>query len=356
MAESTRTDLLYHVSINCVMDSEAIIRALPKLEQHVHIVGSTKPETLLWILEDTGVESELETIEDVQSFFHYSDFNHFISVYSAVNDSITDEKYYEKITYEMLQSDAECSVRHVEAIFSAYDHVRRGLDFSKMVDNINKGIRKAKQDYGISCTIRIDLVRNYGPSIGMDVLDLIEEKGENIVAIDIGGTEDGYPPAPYKEVYERAREMGLHLCAHAGEAAGLQSVWGAINHLNVDRLGHGTTAVKDPELLKVIAERGIGIETCPVSNLRTGAISSIKNHPIRKFIAKDIKVSVNSDDPPMFNTDMNHEYLSLHSELGFTVQELFTISLNSIETSFLTEMEKEQMKKNFLYDYEKLKN
>ena len=354
MAGSTRTDLLYHVSINFVMDSEAIIRALPKLEQHVHIVGSTKPETLLWILEDTGADSDLETIEDVQNFFQFSDFDHFISVYGAVNDSITDEKYYEKITYEMLQSDAECNVKHVEAIFSAYDHVRRGLDYSKMVDNINKGIRKAKRDFDISCTIRIDLVRNYGPSLGMAILDLIEEKGNNVVAIDIGGTEAGFPPSPYKEVYERAREMGLHLCAHAGEAAGLESVWGAINHLSVDRLGHGTIAGKDPKLMKAIAERGIGIETCPVSNLRTGAISSVTEHPIRTFIEKGIQVSVNSDDPPMFNTDMNHEYITLHKELGFTVQELFKVSLDSIDTSFLLETEKMEMRRSFLSEYDKL--
>jgi adenosine deaminase len=356
MAESTRTDLLYHVSINSVMDTEAIIKALPKLEQHVHIVGSTKPETLLWILEDTGADSDLETIEDVQNFFQFSDFDHFISVYGAVNDSITDEKYYEKITYEMLQSDAECNVKHVEAIFSAYDHVRRGLDYGKMVDNINKGIRKAKRDFDISCTIRIDLVRNYGPSLGMTVLDLIEEKGNNVVAVDIGGTEAGYPPAPYKEVYERAKTMGLHLCAHAGEAAGLESVWDAINHLNVDRLGHGTIARNDASLMKAISERGIGIETCPVSNLRTGAISSVNEHPIRTFIKNGIKVSVNSDDPPMFNTDMNYEYITIHKELGFTVQELFKISLDSIETSFLLPEEKEQMKKRFLADYQKLTN
>jgi adenosine deaminase len=333
---------------------EEAIKSLPKIEQHVHIIGSTRPETLLWILEDSGVESDLKTIKDFRNFFRYSDFDHFISVYSAVNDSIIDEKYYETITYEMLQGDSACNVKHVEAIFSAYDHIRRQLDFGKMVDHINAGIRKASRDFGITCSLRIDLVRNYGPEIGMNTLDLVEEKGANIVAIDIGGSEANFPPEPYKEVYKRAREMGLNLCAHAGEAAGIESIWGAVKVLNVDRLGHGTNAIQDFQLLKVIAKNGIGIETCPVSNLRTKAISDIREHPIRTFIDNNIKVSVNTDDPAMFNTDMNNEYITLYKELGFTLEELFHISLDALETSFLKPERKEKLRHDFIKEYQKI--
>ncbi|MGD0803657.1 MAG: adenosine deaminase [Candidatus Bathyarchaeia archaeon] len=336
------------------MDKSETIKRLPKIEQHVHIVGSTKPETLLSIIEDSGAKTPFNSLEDIRQFFQYRDFPHFISVYSTVNDCITDEKYYERITFEMLESDVSSNVKHVEAIFSPNDHVRRGLDYGKMLDAVNKGIRRAKKKFGITCTIRVDLVRNYGPETAMKELDWIRKKGDNIVAIDIGGSEDGFPPEPYDLVYKKAKDLGLHLVAHAGEAAGPESVWGAVKTLDVERIGHATTAVKDLSLLREIRKRGITIETCPVSNLRTGAIKTIKEHPIRSFIRHGIRVSVNSDDPPMFNTDMNNEYLQLHSELGFSVDELMRIGLDSVETSFLPAKKKGELREEFLKEYREL--
>lgn len=328
------------------------IKMLPKLEQHVHIVGSARPETLLWLIKDSGSNLPYRTVEDLETFYQYKDFPHFIKIYSTVNNTITKESHYERLTYEMLQSQSNCNVRHVEAIFSAWDHIRRGLDFQKMVDAINRGIRQAKNQYGITCTLRVDLVRDYGPEVGMKVLDLIEERGKNIIAIDTGGSEYGFPPSKYKECYERAREMGLHTVAHQGEGAGVDYVWECINSLKPERIGHGVAAGSDVSLLNTLKKRRISIETCPVSNLKTGAVTGWSSHPIRRFIDYGIKISVNSDDPPMFGTDMNNEYIQLHKKLGFTIEELFNISLDSIETSFLPEETKVSLRSDFINDYQ----
>lgn len=336
------------------MSLKETIRKLPKIEQHVHIVGSTKPETFLWLIRESGSDLPYETIEDLGRFYNYRDFLHFIEVYSAINDSITDESYYERLTFEMLEGCASCNVKHVECIFSPYDHVRRGLDFGSMLDSINLGISRAKRVHDISCNIRVDLVRNYGPQVGMRVLDLIEEKPDNIVAIDTGGSEHGFPPGVYGECYERAREMGLHTVAHQGEAAGVDYVWECLRVLKPERIGHGVSASKDNELMKEIAKREISIETCPTSNIRTGTVARFIDHPIGDFISKGIKVSVNTDDPPMFQTDMNKEYIKLHEKLGFPVKQLFKISLDSVETSFLPEREKKRLKKNFIQKYNSL--
>ncbi|MCW4048309.1 MAG: adenosine deaminase [Candidatus Bathyarchaeota archaeon] len=336
------------------MSVEETIKALPKLEQHVHIVGSTKPETLLWLIEDSGADLPYESVEDLEQFYRYKDFPHFLNIYSTVNCTITKESHYERLTYEMMQSQAGCNVKHVEAIYSAWDHVGRGLDFSLMVDSINRGIRKATRDFGVTCTIRIDLVRNYGPEVGMKVLDLIEEKSDNIIAIDTGGSEEGFPPAPYKECYDRAREMGLHVVAHQGEGAGTDYIWECLEYLNPERIGHAVAAGEDTELMKTIAAKGIPIECCPVSNIRTGAVKDLSRHPIRSFMDHGIKVSVNSDDPPMFGTTMNNEYIQLHQKLGFTIEELFKISLDAVETSFLCVEEKERLLKQFQMEYARL--
>jgi adenosine deaminase len=336
------------------VDVEALIKALPKVEQHVHIVGSTRPETLLWLLNEGGLKKTFEAVKDVRQFFQYRDFPHFINVYSMVFRCITQEDQFERITYEMLEDDARCNVRYVEASFSAPDHVREGLDYGLMLDAINRGVYHAHQDFGIQCNLRIDLVRNYGPEAGMQVLEWIRNKSDNIVSIDIGGSEEQFPPKPFLQVYQRAKEMGLHLVAHAGEAAGPESIWDAVNHLNVEHIGHGVTASRDPELIDYLLKRDIAIEMCPTSNLRTGVVASLRRHPIRTFFDKGIKVTVNTDDPSMFNTNMNNEYLQLHQQLNFTVSELFKLTLNALDSSFLPETRKMQIRESFTREYRRL--
>jgi adenosine deaminase len=336
------------------MDVDGLIRALPKAEQHVHIVGSIRPETLLWLAEEGGLEKPFKTLKDARRFFKYRDFPHFITIYTTVLDCITKEDQFERITYEMLENDARCNVRYVEASFSAFDHVKKGLDYGLMIDAINRGIYRAHTDFRIECNLRIDLVRNYGPNVGMEVLDLIEKKGDNIVSIDIGGSEERFPPKPYAPVYHRAREMRLHLVAHAGEAAGSESIWEAVKYLNVERIGHGVAASRDPELMNYLLKRGITIEMCPISNLKTRVVSSLKKHPIRAFLEKSLNVTVSTDDPSMFNTDMNNEYLQLHRRLNFTIPELFKLSLNAVDSSFLPEKRKIKMHESFIKEFKHL--
>lgn len=337
-----------------LMNVEKLIKTLPKAEQHVHIVGSTRPETLLWLIEEGNIDMPFETVDDVRRFFQYRDFPHFISVYCTVVNCITNENQFERLTYEMLACDARCNVRYVEASFSAPDHVRRGLDYGRMLDAINRGVQRAHSDFGIECNLRIDVVRDYGADAGMQVLDWIESKDDNVISIDLGGSEERFPPKPFAPVYRRAREIGLHLVAHAGEAAGAQSVWDAVKHLGVERVGHGLAASTDPELMNYLVKRGIAIEACPISNMRTGVISSLESHPIRTFMQQGLRVSVNSDDPSMFDTDMNNEYLQLYRRLNFTIPELFKLSLNAIDSSFISEEKKMKMHESFIKEYQRL--
>ncbi len=337
------------------MEIEKAIRGLPKLELHIHTLGSIRPGTLLAVIEDAGIDSPYESAEDIERLFQYRDFTHFISIYSQVVDYITKESHFERIVYEMLEDCARCNVRYVEASFSAHDHIERGMEFSVMIDALNRGIRKAKKQLGVESNIRIDLVRNAGPDAGMKVLDMIEEKPDKIVSVDIGGSEDKVPPKPFAPVYQRAKRMGLHLVAHAGEAAGPQSIWDAVNHLSVERIGHGVSAREDPELMKHLKNKQIALEMCPVSNVRTGVVSEIASHPIREFSDFGLLVTVNSDDPSFFHTDLNNEFIQLHRHLDFSMDELLQISLNSIEVSFLPEERKAQLRESFKHEYERLR-
>ncbi len=188
----------------------------------------------------------------------------------------------------------------------------------------------------------------------MEVLDWIEGKSDNIVSIDIGGSEERFPPKPFAPVYRRAKEIGLHLVAHAGEAAGPESIWEAVRDLDVEHVGHGVAASNDLELMNYLLKRGVTIEACPISNVRTGVVSSLERHPIRTFFNKGLKVTVNTDDPSLFGTDMNNEYLELHRRLKFTVPELFKFSLNAVDSSFLSEEGRVNMHESFIKEYQRL--
>ncbi len=333
------------------MNTLEAIRALPKVELHVHILGSLQPSTLLSIIREDGIDTPYTTVDDIIQRFQYTDFAHFIEVYMEIIGYILDERYFEDITFDMLKKCSECNTRYVEASFSPRDHLQHNLEFSKMIRAINRGIERAHESFGIETNIRIDLVRSSTHDEAMEILDHIENSPRNIVSIDIGGDETKFPPKPFAEVYERASEMSLHLVAHAGEAAGPQSIWDAIEVLKVERIGHGVTAREDPKLLQLLKKKHIGIEMNPMSNVRTGVVKSVQDHPIREFYDKGLLVTVNSDDPALFHTDLNNECIQIHNHLGFTLRELFQLSLNGIETAFINEVRKTELRETFYSEY-----
>jgi adenosine deaminase len=163
-----------------------------------------------------------------------------------------------------------------------------------------------------------------------------EVKSQGVVGIGIGGSEQTFPPEPFQQIYNLARKMGFHTNAHAGEAAGASSIWGAVKLLQVERIGHGTHAEEDPDLVEYLAEKQLPIEMCPISNLRTGVVSSIKSHPVRRYFDRGLLVTINTDDPKMFNNSLSEEYNLLMHEHNFTRSEIKTLILNTIQASWLS--------------------
>ena len=332
-----------------------LIERMPKVEQHIHIVGSIRPETVQWLATQSDIKiPDLADPENMARLFRYRDFEDFINSYSIIMRYIRGEDQFERILYEMLEDEAKQNVRYVEASFSAPDHTRLGLNYSDMVKAINRGIERARFDFGVECNLRIDLVRDYGPDAGMKYLDVISECRERVVAIDIGGREHAFPPEQFAAVYRKAKQMGFHLTAHAGETGGAQSIWNAVRDLGVERVGHGVSARDDPALIAHLLKNKISLEMCPISNLRTGVVDDIRNHPIRALFDKGLLVTVNSDDPRMFDTNMNREYQTLHNELGFTIEELFHLSLNGLDSSFLPEETKKRLREEFIKQFDTL--
>ncbi len=337
-----------------MMRANELIRALPKAELHIHLLGAVRPSTLLEIINKSDIQTDLHSIEDIRNLFQFRDFQHFIEVYMMVVGLVREEKYFDLMTYEMLEECHRQNTKYVEISFSPLDHMQFGLDFHQMLNRIHRARKRARDRLGIVSDVRIDLVRSNNVATAMDILNLIEEASPGIVSIDIGGNEAKFPPGPYAPVYKRARDMGLHLVAHAGEAAGPQSIWDAVDILGVERIGHGVSARKDDRLLQHLREKGIVIEACPVSNARTGVVPDISKHPVREFFNLGLIVTVNSDDPSLFNTDLTNEYLQLYEHLGFTVEELYMLSVNAVNSAFTPEDIRDMLLKALQSEYEHL--
>jgi adenosine deaminase len=218
-----------------------------------------------------------------------------------------------------------------------------GLEPQRLTEAIRNGLRAHEEDVRVNLVA--DLVRDHGPENGRRTLHAISEVRQlGVIGIGIGGSEQKYPPEPYREVYEDARRRGFRTSAHAGEAAGSESVWGAIWDLKVDRIGHGTRVVEDPKLVTYLKEQQIPIEMCPISNLRTGVVSGVEAHPIKELFEEGLLVTVNTDDPKMFNTSLEAEYTALVDQLGFEPSDIFQLVENAIHSAWCDDNVKAQLR------------
>ncbi|MBN1188964.1 MAG: hypothetical protein JXA46_04365 [Dehalococcoidales bacterium] len=228
------------------------------------------------------------------------------------------------------------------------DFFGRGLETRKITEAVHSGLSRVPE---VQIALVADFCRNSGlPYADRTLAAINEVKGLGVIGVTIGGSEQTFPPEPYAGVYEQARQLGFHTSAHAGEAAGAESIWGAIRSLKVERIGHGTRAVEDEGLMDYLAEKKIPLEVCPLSNVRTGVVSSIDAHPVRKFFERGLAVTINTDDPKMFGNSLAEEYRLLVDRLGFSRQEIRTLILNGIYCSWLPVEKKIEMAAHFQAD------
>jgi adenosine deaminase len=318
---------------------------LPKIELHVHLEGAIPHKALFDLIQKYGGEPSIPNVAALVKRFEYKDFPQFIEAWSWKNQFL---RQYEDFTYiaELTARDmADQNIRYAELFFSPSLFIRYGLDVQELTSAVRKGLSLVPE---IEVALIADLVRDYGPESEMKTLQALNEvKDCGVVGIGIGGSEHEYPPEPFELLYRKARNMGFRTNAHAGEASGTKSVWGAINQLRVHRIGHGTRVYEEPELMDYIAENAIPIELCPMSNVRTGVVNSIMDHPIRKYFEHGMIISVNTDDPKMFNTSLANEYRLLVEDCGFSKQEICKIILLGIRSSWLSEEKKNSLVKKF---------
>jgi adenosine deaminase/aminodeoxyfutalosine deaminase len=211
----------------------------------------------------------------------------------------------------------------------------RKQDFDAIFEGLERGRGRGERDFGVSLLWIFDAVRQFGVEAARNVFELAVRYRDRCVAgIGIGGDEQKAPPELFRDAYAYAADNGLRLTAHAGESAGPESVWGALN-LRAERIGHGLTAAQDPELVEELATRQIPVEICITSNLRTGCCPELADHPVRRYFDQGLMITLNTDDPAMFRTSLTQEYQLAQESFGFTDEHLRELARNSFEASFL---------------------
>lgn len=310
----------------------SLITTLPKAELHLHLEGSIEPATLLELRQRNGIEGTLADVEQLYAFF---DFAGFLVAFKDVTGHLRTPDDYELITYRLMERLKAQNILHAEVTVSVGVCLWRKQDFAALFEGLERGRQRGEADFGVSVLWIFDAIRQFGEDKAQNVLDLaIQFRDRNVVAFGIGGDEVKGPPDLFHEVYGRAAENGLHLTAHAGEVAGPESIWGALN-LKADRIGHGLTGAQDPELVEELARRQVPIEICVTSNLRTGACADVSQHPVRRYFDEGLMLTLNSDDPAMFRTSLVDEYELAQQTFNFSDDHLRELARNSFEASFL---------------------
>jgi adenosine deaminase len=335
------------------------IRAMPKVELHVHLEGAIRPATLLELARRNNVRLPATTLPELRAFYRFTDFAHFIETYGFLINCLRTPDDFALIAEEFGATMAEQQIRYAEITWSPVSHVQRlGLPFGDLLDGVNRGRIVARNKYGVEMRWIVDIVRNsYAHGVdGMETAEMaIEGRGDGVVALGLGGLEQGFGPELFVAPFAHARAHGLHAIPHAGEAVGPESIWGALRLLGAERIGHGIRAIDDPELVTYLRDQRIPLEISPTSNVCTGVVASVADHPIRRLFDAGVIVTVNSDDPPMFNTTLTDEYLLLVREFGFTLDEIEQLALNAVRATLLDNAEQHRMEQEFRAEFVRLK-
>ncbi|GAA2699735.1 adenosine deaminase [Micromonospora olivasterospora] len=326
-------------------DLSPFIAGLPKVELHVHHVGSASPRIVAELAARHEGRSPVPADPDkLADYFAFRDFAHFIEVYLSVVDLIRDPEDVWILTHEVARELARQQVRYAELTVTPYSHVRRGIPSPAFCEAIEDARKRAEADFGIALRWCFDIPGEAGLPAAEETLRIcLEDRPEGLVSFGLGGPEIGVPRPQFKPYFDQARAAGLRSVPHAGETTGPQTVWDALRDLGAERIGHGISAAADPELLVYLAERRIALEVCPTSNVRTRAVASLDEHPLPRLVEAGVLVTVNSDDPPMFGTTLNDEYAVAARLLGRGPDGVAALARDAVAASFLAPAEKERI-------------
>ncbi|RXK01348.1 adenosine deaminase [Arcobacter sp. CECT 8986] len=317
------------------------INNIPKAELHLHIEGTLEPELMFKLAKKNSVELEYKTIEDIKNAYNFTNLQSFLDIYySGAKVLLTQEDFYE-LTYEYLKRCKQDNVIHTEIFFDPQTHTARNIDFKTVILGITKALEDGKNELGISSKLIMCFLRHLSQEDAFKTLEEAVEFKEKITGIGLDSSELGNPPAKFKDVFKKAKELGFKLVAHAGEEGSYEYINDALDLLNINRIDHGVQAINSKKLMQRLKDEQIALTVCPLSNTKLKVFNDMKEHNIKKMLDYGLNVTVNSDDPSYFGGYMNDNFHAITNSLDLTKEDIIKLVKNSFNSSFITKEEKE---------------
>jgi len=326
------------------------LQALPKVDLHRHLEGSLRLSTLAEVARAHGLDLPSYDVEALRPYVQMTkdeepDFHTFLRKFNLLRRFYSTREAIERVASEAVADAAQDNVRYLELRFSPIALAdRQGFPMADVTEWVLGAARAAAEAHGIQVRFITTITRDTPLEVAQEVVHLAARyQREGVVGVDLAGDEVNYPRPPLERTFRWAKEQGLHITVHAGEATGPASIREALVHLGADRIGHGVRAVEDPAVLEMLRERQVPLEMCPTSNLHTGVVKAIGTHPSRLYYQMGILVTLNTDDPSISNVTLTDEYLVAVQGIGFTLRELKDLILNAARAAFLPPEEKERL-------------
>jgi aminodeoxyfutalosine deaminase len=295
------------------------VKPYPKIELHVHLEGTVRADTL----REIAKRNDYPLPDDLESLYRFRDFRHFIEVWILTTNALQTPEDFRQMVVDYAAEASLHGAVYLEAIFSPAERVRRGVSWQVAYEGVCDGAQQARELHGVDVRLTPDIPRGFTQAEARATVDWAGRyRDRGIVGVGLGGLEAEFPPEPYADVFAYAKSLGLGSVPHAGEVAGAASVRGALESLGADRLRHGIRAEEDAGLVRELADRGIVLDVCPLSNLRTGAVASLADHPLPRLAAAGVRCSISTDDPAMFDTDLGRDYEAAES-LGLSPRSFY---------------------------------
>jgi aminodeoxyfutalosine deaminase len=322
----------------------------PKIELHVHLEGTVQPKTLLEIARRNDYALPADTEEGLAELYDFRDFTHFIEIWVLTTNALRTAADFRQVVVEYAAEAASHGAVYLEGIFSPAERVRRGVDWDEIFTGYCDGAQEARERHGVEVRLTPDIIRGFPLEDAEETVRYAAKyRDGGVLGVGLGGLEADYPPEPYEPAFGLARELGLASVPHAGEVAGPPSVRGALETLQADRIRHGVRAVEDSGLVQEIADRRVVLDVCPISNLRTGAVRSLEEHPLPQLVAAGALCSISTDDPAMFGTDLSKDYEAAAS-LGLDPEAAFAAGLEGALCDEATKSKLSETGKSFDWD------
>lgn len=319
---------------------DRFIAEIPKAELHLHIEGTFEPELMFKIALRNNMKLKYNSVDELKAAYNFNNLQEFLDIYYSGADVLIGEQDFYDLTWAYLLKIHSQHVVHTEIFFDPQTHTSRGVPFSNVITGIHRALNDGHKMLGISSKLIVSILRHLSEEAAFETLDVALLYKDWITAVGLDSSEKGHPPSKFRRVFEKARQAGLLVVAHAGEEGSPEYVWEALNLLKVSRIDHGNRSLEDPALVDELVERKMPLTICPLSNLKLKVVHDMTKHPIAEMLAKGMMVTVNSDDPAYFGGYINENYMAVAHALHLTQEQIIQLAKNSFEASFLDEDEK----------------